>query len=178
MYEFFGDSAQESKWAGGCGSSWTFVRSAGSYIKGTNGKSNGIVPFLKTYESTAKSVNQGGKREGSFAPYLEPWHADYPSFIELKRNTGEESLRTHKLYPAAFINDLLMRRKEKGEMWSFFSPLTCPELVTTYGKEWEEHYLRYEAEGKYVSQLPADVVWKRTLTSLYETGAPWITFKD
>lgn len=178
IYDLLKDSAYESKWAGGCGSSWTRVRSAGSPIVGTNGVSNGIVPFLKLYNDTAIAVNQGGKRLGAMAPYLEPWHGDFMDFIELKRTTGEERLRTHEIFPSTWLNDLLLKRAYKKEIWSFFSPYDCPELVDSYGEEFEKYYHKYEAEGKFVRQLPADEVWNRILTCLFETSAPWICFKD
>lgn len=123
-------------------------------------------------------AHNGGKRPGSFAPYLETWHGDLLSFIDLKRNTGDERYRTYELFPACYVNDLFMKRKFADEMWSFFSPYDCPLLVDSYGEEFEKNYLQYEAEGKAITQLPAREVWRKMLTSLSETGAPWITFKD
>lgn len=178
IYDFLKDTAYESKYTGGCGSSWSRIRSMGSPIVGTNGVSSGSVPFLKLYNDTAIAVNQGGKRAGALAPYLEPWHADWMDFIQLKRNTGEERLRTHEVFPAAWICDLLMKRKTNDEMWSFFSPYDCPELVDAYGDEFERLYMKYEAEGLAVKTMPAKEVWHQTLTSLFETGNPWICFKD
>lgn len=178
IYDLLKDTAFESKWAGGCGSSWTRVRSAGSPIVGTNGTSNGCIPFLKLYNNTAIAVNQGGKRLGALAAYLEPWHADFMDFLELKRTTGEERLRTHEIFPSTWLNDIFMERVLKKEMWTFFSPYDCPELVDAWGPEFSKLYEKYEAEGKGVSQLPAEEVWDRIMTCLFETSAPWICFKD
>lgn len=128
--------------------------------------------------NAAGFAHNGGKRPGSFAPYLETWHGDLLQFIDLKRNTGDERARTYELFPACYVNDLFMKRKINNEMWSFFSPYDCPMLVDSYGEEFEKWYLQYESEGKALAQLPAQEVWRKMLTSLSETGAPWITFKD
>lgn len=178
IYDFMKDTAFESKYTGGCGSSWSRIRSIGSPIVGTNGVSSGSVPFLKIYNDTAIAVNQGGKRAGALAPYQEPWHGDFMAFIELKRNTGEERLRTHEIFPASWICDLLMKRKINKEMWSFFSPYDCPLLVDTHGDEFEKHYLEYERQGLAVGQMPAEEVWNEMLRALFETGNPWMCFKD
>lgn len=173
------ESANLSKYAGGIGTDWTPVRSAGDIIKGTNGKSSGVVPYLKIYNDTAIAVNQGGKRKGSFAPYLESWHPDLYDFLELKKNSGDERKRAHDIYPVNWIPDLLMKRKDiPGAMWSFFSPSDFPELHELYGEEFETCYEHLEAQGLYRHQKPAAEVWRKMLTALFETGNPWITFKD
>lgn len=168
-----------SKYAGGIGTDWTRVRPAGDVILGTNGKSSGVVPYLKIFNDTAVAVNQGGKRNGAFAAYLEPWHPDFMDFIELKRNSGEERRRAHDIFPAAWVPDLLMKRKEqKDGVWSFFSPAEFPELHELHGEAFERRYEELEAAGKFRSQMPAIKVWRAIINALYETGAPWITFKD
>ena len=172
------ECARLSKYAGGIGTDVTRVRSAGDLIVGTSGKSSGVVPYLKIYNDTAVAVNQGGKRPGSFAPYMEPWHPDLWDFCDLKKNSGDERRRTHDIYPATWIPDLLMKRvKEKG-VWSFFSPAEHPELHELYGDAFEKRYAQLEAHGTFRFQKPAMEVWKKILTSLFETGHPWITFKD
>lgn len=167
-----------SKYAGGIGTDWTPVRSENDPIIGTNGKSSGIVPYLKVYNDTAVAVNQGGKRKGSFAPYLENWHPDFWDFCELKKNSGEERRRAHDIFPAAWCSDLFMQRVQQGGMWSFFSPADYPELHELFGKEFTARYEQLEKEGKFRSQRPALDVWRKMLGSLFETGHPWITFKD
>jgi ribonucleoside-diphosphate reductase alpha chain len=173
------ECANLSKFAGGIGTDWTRVRGEGDPIVSTNGKSSGIVPYLKVYNDTAIAVNQGGKRNGAFAPYLETWHPDLYDFIELKKNSGDERRRTHDIYPAAWIPDLLMKRKDMPDaVWSFFSPNEYPELHELYGEAFEERYEQLEAEGKFRFQKPALEVWRKIVSSLFETGHPWITFKD
>jgi ribonucleoside-diphosphate reductase alpha chain len=172
------ESARLSKFAGGIGTSWTRVRGAGSNIKSTNGRSSGVVPYLKVYNDTAVAVNQGGKRKGSFAPYLEPWHPDFMDFCELKKEFGDDRLRAHDIFPAAWIPDLFMKRATEGGVWSFFQPNVCPELHELYGEAFDARYKELEAAGKFVKQLPAIQVWKHILTNLFETGHPWVTFKD
>lgn len=172
------ECAKLSKYAGGIGTSWTPVRSAGDLIVGTSGRSSGVVPYLKIYNDTAVAVNQGGKRPGSFAPYLEAWHPDFFDFCDLKKNSGEERRRTHDIYPASWIPDLLMKRVEQDGVWSFFSPADFPELHDLYGDEFERRYAQLEAQGAYRFQKPAKEVWRKILSSLFETGHPWVTFKD
>lgn len=172
------ESARLSKFAGGIGTDWTRVRGEGSHIKSTNGKSSGCIPYLKVYNDTAVGVNQGGRRKGSFAPYLEVWHPDFWDFCELKKEFGDERLRAHDVFPAAWIADLFMERVEKNAMWSEFCPHEYPELHELYGDEFKARYEELERQGKYHKQRPAVEVWKRILTSLFETGHPWVTFKD
>lgn len=180
IYGTIDECARLSKYAGGIGTDWTRVRSAGDIIHGTQGKSSGTVPYLKVYNDTAVAVNQGGKRKGSFAPFLEVWHPDFWAFCELKKNSGEERLRAHDIFPAAWTCDLFMRRviETPDAMWSFFSPHEYPELHELYGKEFEDRYEQLEREGKYRHQMPIMQVWKKIITSLFETGHPWVTFKD
>lgn len=167
-----------SKFAGGIGSDWTPVRSNGSIIKSTNGVSNGVVPFLKIYNQTAVAVNQGGKRKGSFAPYLEVWHGDIFDFADLRLQTGEDNLRTHDIHPAAWIPDLFMERKEAGLDWSLFSPSDVPHLHDLYGAEFKVAYEKAEADGLACRVVPAMELWKYLLDKLVRTGNPWLTFKD
>ncbi len=167
-----------SKFAGGIGTDWTRVRGEGDVIVGTNGISSGIVPYIKVYNDTAVAVNQGGKRKGSFAPYLEPWHPDFLKFLELKKNTGDERTRAHEVFPAGWIPDLFMKRVKARGTWSFFSPKLYPELHELYGDAFEARYIELENEGNFVSQMPAIELWRKWLTMLFETGHPWITFKD
>lgn len=171
-------TAMLSKWAGGVGTDWTEVRANGSIIKSTNGKSNGIVPFLKVADSTAVAVNQGGKRKGAVSPYLENWHADFLDFCDLRLQTGDDNLRTHNLHPAAWVSDLFMKRKKEGGDWSFFCPSDVPGLHDKYGKEFEEAYVAAEKAGLARKVMPAMDVWKYHLDKLQRTGYPWITFKD
>lgn len=174
------ECARLSKYAGGIGTDWTRVRSAGDIIHGTQGKSSGIVSYLKIYNDTAVAVNQGGKRKGSFAPYLELWHPDIWAFCELKKNTGDERARAHDIFPAAWTSDLFMERviNDIDGVWSFFSPYEYPELHELYGDEFKARYEELEAAGAYRGQMPVRQLWKKVLTSLFETGHPWITFKD
>jgi len=172
------ECANLSKYAGGIGTDWTRVRPAGDVIVGTNGKSSGVVPYLKVFNDTAVAVNQGGKRNGAFSAYLEPWHPDLYDFVELKKNTGEERRRAHDIFPALWMPDLFFKRVQENGVWSFFSSGEYPELHEFYGDEFERRYEELEREGKYRAQKPAVEVWKKILTSLFETGHPWITMKD
>ncbi|MCY1202258.1 Ribonucleoside-diphosphate reductase 1 subunit alpha [compost metagenome] len=178
IYGTIEESARLSKFAGGIGTDWTRVRGAGSRIVSTNGKSSGVIPYLKPYESTAVAVNQGGKRKGSFAPYLEVWHPDFWDFCELKKEFGDDRMRAHDIFPAAWVADLFMERVEEGGLWSTFQPNLYPELHELYGDAFKLRYEQLERAGKFVSQRPAIEVWKHILTNLFETGHPWITFKD
>jgi ribonucleoside-diphosphate reductase alpha chain len=172
------ECANLSKYAGGIGTDWNRVRAEGDFIRGTSGVSSGIVPYLKIYNDTAVAVNQGGKRKGSFAPYLEPWHPDFPDFLELKKNTGDERKRAHEIYPAGWMPNLFMKRQRERGVWSFFSPKEYPELHELHGEAFEARYVELEAAGKFVRQMPAIELWRKWLTMLFETGHPWITFKD
>ncbi|CAB4121741.1 NrdA Ribonucleotide reductase, alpha subunit [uncultured Caudovirales phage] len=172
------ECANLSKFAGGIGTDWTRVRSEGDHIKSTNGKSSGIVPYLKVFNDAAIAVNQGGKRNGAFAAYLEPWHPDLYEFIDLKKNSGDERRRAHDIFPALWIPDLMLERVENNGVWSFFSPGEFPELHELYGDAFKARYEELEAAGKFRKQVPALEVWRKILTSLFETGHPWITFKD
>ncbi|MFT5548236.1 MAG: ribonucleoside-diphosphate reductase alpha chain [Candidatus Azotimanducaceae bacterium] len=177
------DDAMLSKFAGGLGNDWTRVRAMDSRIKGTNGKSQGVVPFLKVANDTAVAVNQGGKRKGAMCAYLETWHLDIEDFLELRKNTGEERRRTHDMNTANWIPDLFMKRVTEDAQWSLFSPEEVPELHELYGLEFETAYEAYEAKaarGEISSyrQIPAQDLWRKMLGMLFETGHPWITFKD
>ena len=172
------ECAALSKWAGGIGTDWTRVRASGGVIKGTGGRSSGIVPYLKVFNDTAVAVNQGGKRNGAFAAYLEPWHADALRFIDLKKNVGDHRLRAHDIFTAWWIPDLFFKRLEEKGAWSFFDPATVPELHEVYGEEFEAIYAEYEDLGLAVGTIPAEEFWRKILSSLFETGGPWITFKD
>ncbi|MBK9294426.1 MAG: ribonucleoside-diphosphate reductase subunit alpha [Oligoflexia bacterium] len=178
IYKTITDCAKLSKWSGGLGVDWSKVRSNGALIKGTNGLSNGIIPFLKVFDSSVHAVNQGGKRKGAAAVYLEPWHADIEAFLELRNNTGSEERRTHNLNLALWIPDLFMKRVEAGEDWSLFSPSDAPELHSTYGEEFESYYTKYEAEGKALRKVNARNLYARMMQTLAETGNGWICFKD
>lgn len=183
IFKVISDNAQLSKWAGGIGNDWTRVRATGARIKGTNGRSQGVVPFLKIANDTAVAVNQGGKRKGAVCAYLECWHADFPEFLELRKNTGDERRRTHDMNTAAWIPDLFMKRVEKGDTWTLFSPDEVPELHELYGRAFEEKYEAYEQmarDGKIRvhKKMPAADLWRKMVTMLFETGHPWMTFKD
>jgi ribonucleoside-diphosphate reductase alpha chain len=183
IYESIKENALLSKFAGGLGNDWTRVRALGSHIKGTNGESQGVVPFLKVVNDTAVAVNQGGKRKGAVCTYLETWHLDIEEFLELRKNTGDDRRRTHDMNTANWIPDLFMRRvMEKGE-WTLFSPSNTPDLHDKFGAEFEKAYTAYEAQAKQGLIKPAKTVqasdlWRKMLTMLFETGHPWITFKD
>ena len=183
IYEALKENALLSKFAGGLGNDWTRVRALGSYIKGTNGKSQGVVPFLKVVNDTAVAVNQGGKRKGAVCAYLECWHLDLEEFLELRKNTGDDRRRTHDMNTANWIPDLFMRRVMEGGPWTLFSPSTTPDLHDKFGKAFEEAYTAYEAkvdrgEIKLFRRMPAKDLWRKMLSMLFETGHPWITFKD
>jgi ribonucleoside-diphosphate reductase alpha chain len=183
IYEALKENALLSKFAGGLGNDWTRVRALGSYIKGTNGKSQGVVPFLKVVNDTAVAVNQGGKRKGAVCAYLETWHLDIEEFLELRKNTGDDRRRTHDMNTANWIPDLFMRRVIEGGQWTLFSPSTCPDLHDKFGAEFEAAYTAYEAkvdrgEIKLHKRMPAKDLWRKMLSMLFETGHPWITFKD
>ncbi|HEX6723528.1 MAG TPA: ribonucleoside-diphosphate reductase subunit alpha [Burkholderiaceae bacterium] len=183
IYEALKENALLSKYAGGLGNDWTNVRALGSYIKGTNGKSQGVVPFLKVVNDTAVAVNQGGKRKGAVCAYLESWHLDIEEFLELRKNTGDDRRRTHDMNTANWIPDLFMKRVMEGADWTLFSPSTCPDLHDKFGAEFEAAYVAYEAradrgELKLHKRVPARDLWRKMLTMLFETGHPWITFKD
>jgi ribonucleoside-diphosphate reductase alpha subunit len=168
-----------SKYAGGIGLSVSSIRATGSYIKGTNGRSNGLVPMLRIFNNVARYVDQGGgKRKGSFAMYVEPWHADIEDFLELKKNHGKDESRARDLFYAMWMPDLFMERVRSRGTWSLFCPHECPGLADTYGAEFEALYERYEAEGRARKQMPAVVLWQRILTSQVETGTPYVLFKD
>ena len=183
IYEALKENALLSKFAGGLGNDWTNVRALGSHIKGTNGKSQGVVPFLKVVNDTAVAVNQGGKRKGAVCAYLETWHLDIEEFLELRKNTGDDRRRTHDMNTANWIPDLFMKRVMEGGEWTLFSPSNCPDLHDKFGAEFERAYLAYEAraasgEIKLFRKIPAQTLWRKMLTMLFETGHPWITFKD
>ena len=178
IYNRYTDIAKLSKFAGGIGVSFSRVRSQGSLIKGTNGTSNGIVPWLKTLDSSVAAVNQGGKRKGAACVYVESWHADIEDFLELKNNTGDESRRAHNLNLANWVPDLFMQRVEEDGVWSLFDPKALPELVDTYGDEFERIYTQAEAEERYERQLPARELYARMMRTLAQTGNGWMTFKD
>ena len=178
IYRRYTDIAQLSKYAGGIGVAWHRVRSKGSLIRGTNGLSNGIVPWLKTLDSSVAAVNQGGRRKGAACVYLEAWHADVEQFLELRDNTGDHSRRTHNINLANWVPDLFMERVEKDWQWSLFDPKEVPELTDTYGGEFRAVYEKAEADGRYVRQVPARRLYTRMMRTLAETGNGWMTFKD
>ena len=183
IYEALKENALLSKFAGGLGNDWTNVRALGSHIKGTNGKSQGVVPFLKVVNDTAVAVNQGGKRKGAVCAYLESWHLDIEEFLELRKNTGDDRRRTHDMNTANWVPDLFMRRVMEGGDWTLFSPSTCPDLHDKFGKAFEEAYTGYEdkaarGEIKLFKKMRAADLWRKMLSMLFETGHPWITFKD
>ncbi|MDB5943863.1 MAG: nrdA, partial [Ramlibacter sp.] len=183
IYESIKENALLSKFAGGLGNDWTRVRALGSHIKGTNGESQGVVPFLKVVNDTAVAVNQGGKRKGAVCAYLETWHLDAEEFFELRKNTGDDRRRTHDMNTANWIPDLFMRRvMEKGE-WTLFSPSSVPDLHDKFGIEFEKAYVAYEEKARRGEIKPSKTVqatdmWRKMLSMLFETGHPWITFKD
>ena len=183
IYEAIKENALLSKFAGGLGNDWTAVRALGSHIKGTNGKSQGVVPFLKVVNDTAVAVNQGGKRKGAVCAYLETWHLDIEEFLELRKNTGDDRRRTHDMNTANWIPDLFMKRVMENQEWTLFSPSDCPDLHDKFGTAFEAAYVAHEAraergELKLFRKLPAVQLWRRMLSMLFETGHPWVTFKD
>ena len=183
IYGAIRDNAMLSKWAGGLGNDWTPVRALGSHIKGTNGSSQGVVPFLKVVNDTAVAVNQGGKRKGAVCAYLESWHLDIEEFLELRKNTGDERRRTHDMNTASWVPDLLIERMRSDQDWTLFSPNDTPDLHDLYGNAFRARYQEYEAmaargEITLFKTVSAKLLWRKMLTVLFETGHPWITFKD
>ena len=183
IFKVISDDAKLSKWAGGLGNDWTNVRATGARIKGTNGRSQGVIPFLKVANDTAVAVNQGGKRKGALCCYLETWHLDIEDFLELRKNTGDERRRTHDMNTANWIPDLFMKRVNENDHWTLFNPSDVPDLHDLYGKAFEARYLEYEQmakEGKIAlfKEVEALKLWRKMLSMLFETGHPWITFKD
>ncbi|MDP1708712.1 MAG: ribonucleoside-diphosphate reductase subunit alpha [Gammaproteobacteria bacterium] len=183
IYSAIKDNALLSKYAGGLGNDWTPVRAMGAHIKGTNGKSQGVVPFLKVANDTAVAVNQGGKRKGAVCAYLETWHLDIEEFLELRKNTGDERRRTHDMNTANWVPDLFMQRVHDNAEWTLFSPNETPDLHDLCGKAFEAAYVRYEekaarGEMKVFKCLPALTLWRKMLSMVFETGHPWVTFKD
>jgi len=183
IYGAIQDNAMLSKWAGGLGNDWTPVRGLGSHIKGTNGKSQGVVPFLKVVNDTAVAVNQGGKRKGAVCSYLETWHVDIEEFVELRKNTGDDRRRTHDMNTANWVPDLFMKRVFEGKPWTLFTPSDTTDLHDLYGKAFEKRYEYYESltqngEIEFYKKVDAGELWKKMLSMLFETGHPWITFKD
>ncbi|WP_281983649.1 ribonucleoside-diphosphate reductase subunit alpha [Azonexus hydrophilus] len=183
IYQSIKENALLQKYAGGLGNDWTPVRALGSRIKGTNGQSQGVIPFLKVVNDTAVAVNQGGKRKGAVCAYLETWHLDIEEFLELRKNTGDERRRTHDMNTANWIPDLFMQRVIAGGEWTLFSPVDTPDLHEKSGRAFVEAYEAYEAKAaagqlKLHKKIPAVQLWRKMLTMLFETGHPWITFKD
>ena len=183
IFKCVSDDAQLSKWAGGLGNDWTNVRATGARIKGTNGRSQGVIPFLKVANDTAVAVNQGGKRKGAMCAYLESWHLDIEDFMELRKNTGDERRRTHDMNTANWIPDLFMKRVAQNGPWTLFSPSDVPDLHDLYGKKFEKRYVEYEkmaerGEIKLHKKIEAVQLWRKMLSMVFETGHPWITFKD
>ncbi len=183
IYGAIQDNAMLSKWAGGLGNDWTPVRALGAYIKGTNGKSQGVVPFLKVANDTAVAVNQGGKRKGAVCAYLETWHLDIEEFVELRKNTGDDRRRTHDMNTANWVPDLFMKRVFDNGSWTLFSPSDVPDLHDLYGRAFEQRYTEYEqmcdnGQMRLYKRVQAQDLWRKMLSMLFETGHPWITFKD
>jgi ribonucleoside-diphosphate reductase alpha chain len=183
IFKVIADDAQLSKWAGGIGNDWTNIRATGARIKGTNGTSQGVIPFLKVANDTAVAVNQGGKRKGAMCAYLETWHLDIEDFLELRKNTGDERRRTHDMNTANWIPDLFMKRVREGGSWTLFSPSDVPDLHDLYGAAFEKRYVHYEkltetGKLKLFKRVEALQLWRKMLSMLFETGHPWITFKD
>ena len=183
IFKVISDDARLSKWSGGLGNDWTNVRGTGARIKGTNGKSQGVIPFLKVANDTAVAVNQGGKRKGAMCAYLETWHIDIEDFLDLRKNTGDERRRTHDMNTANWIPDLFMQRVQENKMWTLFSPDDTPDLHDLYGAKFKARYEEYEkmtenGEIKLFKKVEALSLWRKMLSMLFETGHPWITFKD
>lgn len=178
IFKMISDVAKISKWAGGIGLSLTNIRAKGSMIRGTNGKSEGIIPLCKTLEMVGRYINQGGKRNGSIATYLEPWHGDIYSFIELRKNTGDENLRARDLFIALWIPDLFMKRVQDNSDWTLMCPDACKGLVDSYGEEFETLYTQYESENKGIRTVKARDLWNHILENQIETGMPYISYKD
>jgi ribonucleoside-diphosphate reductase alpha chain len=183
IYQGIKENALLQKYAGGVGNDWTPVRSLGAYIKGTNGKSQGVVPFLKVANDTAVAVNQGGKRKGAVCAFLETWHMDIEEFLELRKNTGDDRRRTHDMNTSNWVPDLFMKRVMENQEWTLFSPSDCPDLHDLTGRAFEAAYVRYEekaarGEIKVFKKVQALGLWRKMISMLFETGHPWITFKD
>lgn len=183
IFKVISDDAKLSKWAGGLGNDWTNIRATGARIKGTNGTSQGVIPFLKVANDTAVAVNQGGKRKGAMCAYLETWHLDIEDFLELRKNTGDERRRTHDMNTANWIPDLFMKRVKANAHWTLFNPSEVPDLHDLYGAAFAQRYEEYERladEGriKLFKRVEATALWRKMLTMLFETGHPWLTFKD
>ena len=183
IFKCVSDNAKLSKWAGGLGNDWTNIRATNAHIKGTNGQSQGVIPFLKVVNDTAVAVNQGGKRKGAVCAYLETWHMDLEEFLDLRKNTGDERRRTHDMHTANWIPDLFMRRVQEGGEWTLFSPDEVPDLHDLYGRAFEQRYVEYERQAalgkiRMHRSYPAVELWRKMLTRLFETGHPWITWKD
>ncbi len=183
IFKCIGDNAQLSKWSGGVGNDWSNIRGTGAFIKSTKVQSQGVIPFLKIANDTTVAINRSGKRRGATCAYLETWHYDIEEFIDLRKNTGDERRRTHDMSIACWIPDLFMKRVKEGGTWTLFSPEEVPDLHHIYGKHFDARYIFYEGEVeagniRLYKQLPAQQLWRKILTRLYETGHPWITFKD
>ncbi len=183
IFKCIGDNAQLSKWSGGLGNDWTNIRATGSWIQSTNVESQGVVPFLKIANDVTMAINRSGKRRGATCAYLETWHLDVEDFLDLRKNTGDERRRTHDMNTANWIPDLFMKRVITDGLWTLFSPEEVPELHHSYGKEFEKRYIEYEQKArdgqiKKHKVMPAQQLWKKMLSMLFETGHPWITFKD
>jgi len=183
IYSCLRDNALLSKWSGGLGNDWSRIRALGAPIRGANGESQGVIPFLKVASDSAVAVNQGGKRKGAVCAYLEPWHLDVEEYLDLRRNTGDDRRRTHDLHTALWIPDLFMQRVAAGGDWTLFSPDEVPDLHDLYGQSFAARYAHYEAEAaagrlRLHRTLPAVDLWRRVLTALFETGHPWLTWKD
>ncbi len=183
IFKVFGDNAQLSKWAGGIGTAWSKLRATGAQIKTAGITSQGIIPFLKVANDVTVAINRSGRRRGATCVYLENWHYDFEDFLELRKNTGDERRRTHDMNTASWVSDLFMKRVKEGGDWTLFSPDEAPELSETYGKKFEEHYIAYEekadrGEIRLFKRMKAGDLWKKMLGMLFETGHPWITFKD
>jgi ribonucleoside-diphosphate reductase alpha chain len=183
IFKAFADNAQLSKWSGGIGNDWSYIRGTGAHIKSTNVSSQGVIPFLKIADTTTAAINRSGKRRGATCVYLETWHYDLEDFIELRKNTGDERRRTHDTNTANWIPDLFMKRVIENGQWTLFSPDETPDLHDLYGKAFEERYVQYEqmadrGEIALWKRMPAADLWRKMLTMLFSTGHPWITFKD
>src|SRR3989338_5428030 len=183
IFKTISDDAQLSKWAGGLGNDWTNVRATGPRLRGTHGKSQGVIPFLKVANDTAVAVNQGGKRKGAMCAYLEVWHLDIEEFLELRKNTGDERRRTHDMHTASWIPDLFMKRIKNNGSWTLFNPSETPDLHHLFGQAFEKRYEEYEAKARagtiqLFKVVFAVALWRKMLSMLFETGHPWMTFKD
>jgi ribonucleoside-diphosphate reductase alpha chain len=183
IFKSIGDNAQLSKWSGGIGNDWTYLRGTGALIKGTGVESQGVIPFLKVANDTTVAINRSGKRRGATCAYLETWHVDIEDFLELRKNTGDERRRTHDMNTANWVPDLFMKRVKEDGMWTLFSPDETPDLHDLYGRAFEKRFEQYEAMAdagaiRLFKRMPAKDLWKKMLTMLFETGHPWVTFKD